>query len=65
MRKFRYDVVILNSDTHSILGVKLPSSGNYLSYLGERYYMWETTAKNWEIGDVSPSDQNDSWEIIP
>ena len=67
MKKFGYGVVILNNDNHSMLGVKLTPSngGTYVSYLGERYYMWETTSKNWEFGVVPPQSRNSSWEIIP
>lgn len=66
MKKFGYKVVILNSDSHSMLGVKLSPSGGgtYMTYLGERYYMWETTAKNWEIGVLPPNEINSRWEII-
>ena len=65
MKKFLYDVIILNSDTHSMLGVNLPSSGTYISHRGKRYFMWETTAKNWQMGDMPPNSSGDSWEIIP
>jgi hypothetical protein len=57
LKKFNYDVVILNSDlyAHSIIGLNIPSSGRYKYYNGKRYYTWETTAKGYELG-VLPAD---------
>ena len=52
LKKFNYDVVILNSDlyAHSIIGLNIPSSGRYKYYNGKRYYTWETTAKGYDLG---------------
>ena len=38
LKKFNYDVVILNSDlyAHSIIGLNIPSSGRYKYYNGKR-----------------------------
>ena len=60
LKKFNYDVVILNSDlyAHSIIGLNMPSSGRYKYYNGKRYYTWETTAKGYELG-VLPADFSD------
>ena len=57
LKKFNYDVVILNSDlyAHSIIGLNIPSSGRYKSYKGKRYYTWETTAKGFDLG-ILPAD---------
>ena len=56
-KKFNYDIVILNSDlyAHSIIGVNLPSTGRYKTYLGKRYYTWETTNKGWQLGVLPPT----------
>ena len=65
-KKFGYDVIILNSDVygHSILGLNIPSSGRYKSYLGKRYYTWETTSEGWMLGDLPPSVSNISnWYV--
>ena len=66
LKKFNYDVVILNSDlyAHSIIGLNIPSSGRYKYYKGKRYYTWETTAKGYELG-VLPADFSniDYWYI--
>tara|TARA_X000000368_G_C23030622_1_gene712358 strand:- start:1170 stop:2003 length:834 start_codon:yes stop_codon:yes gene_type:complete len=59
-KKFNYDVVVLNSDfyAHSILGVNLPAYGTYRSHMGTKYYAWETTAENWDVGEIPPSFNN-------
>ena len=66
LKKFNYDVVILNSDlyAHSIIGLNIPSYGRYKYYKGKRYYTWETTAKGYELG-VLPADFSniDYWYI--
>ena len=60
LKKFNYDVVILNSDFygHSIIGLNIPSTGSYKLHLGKRYYTWESTAKNWLIGQLPPGYTN-------
>ena len=57
LKKFNYDVVILNSEiyAHSIIGLNIPSSGRYKYYNGKRYYTWETTAKGYDLG-ILPAD---------
>ena len=57
LNRYGYDVKILNSDFygHSIIGVNLPWKGTYKTHLGKRYYTWETTSKNWTLGDIPPS----------
>ena len=66
LKKFGYDVIILNSDVygHSILGLNILSSGRYKSYLGKRYYTWETTSEGWMLGDLPPDVSNMSnWYV--
>ena len=61
LKKFNYDVAILNSDVyaHSIIGVNLPSYGRNYKYInGKRYYTWETTNTGWGLGDM-PAEFND------
>jgi len=57
LNKYNFDIKILNSDFygHSIIGVNLPWRGSYKNHLGKRYYTWETTSKNWKLGDIPPS----------
>ena len=58
LKHFGYDVAILNSDkmAHSMLGVYvpfIPGNGHYgTDYYGrKKYYLWETTAKGFHLGD--------------
>ena len=67
LKRYNYDVVILNSDVygHSILGVNIPSSGRYKFYNGKRYYVWETTAFGWRLGDLPPQFNNmNYWDVF-
>ena len=66
LNRYGYDTKILNSDVygHSILGINLPSRGRYKTYLGKRYYTWETTSLNWRLGDLPPNTSRMSnWNI--
>ena len=60
LNRYGYDTHILNSDIygHSIIGINLPSRGRYKTYLGKRYYTWETTNVNWKLGDLPPATSN-------
>ncbi|MGV6829019.1 MAG: hypothetical protein ACWA45_06435 [Flavobacteriales bacterium] len=67
LKSFNYDVAILNSAfyKHSILGINLPASGEYKIYNGKKYYLWETTAKYFEIGKLSSNFNNvNHWEVV-
>lgn len=67
LKHFDYDVAILNSDfyRHSIIGLHLPASGVQKSYRGKRYFLWETTAKYYEIGQLPASFDNVShWNVV-
>lgn len=67
LKHFNYDVAILNSSKyrHSVLGLNIPASGLYKAHRGKRYYLWETTAKYFNIGELAPS-MNDVafWDIV-
>jgi energy-coupling factor transporter transmembrane protein EcfT len=56
LKKYNYDVVILNSDLygHSILGVNLPTRGKYKLYNNKKYHFWETTGVGWKRGEIPP-----------
>ncbi|TMI65794.1 MAG: hypothetical protein E6H07_07765 [Bacteroidetes bacterium] len=67
LSRFNYDVAILNSNQyrHSILGINIPVEGEYKMYRGNRYYLWETTAKGCIPGFISPDYRNMSyWDFI-
>ena len=61
LKRFGYDVVILNSDlySHSMIGINVPAYGKYKLINGKKYYFWETTAKGFTLGVLPP----DSWNI--
>jgi len=61
LKHYSYDVAILNSDyfKHSVLGISDLQNGRNINYRGfyindryKRYYLWETTAKNYEPGNM-------------
>jgi len=63
-----FDVTIINGEEHSMLGVYLPkappSGSDFVrSPLGKKYYVWELTGKDWELG-VKPDVNLDYWEIV-
>lgn len=67
LKHFNYDVAILNSDfyLHSVMGINLPGQGAYKTFNGKRYYVWETTAKYFTLGQL-PANFNDltHWNVI-
>lgn len=56
---FHYDVAMLVSGVygHCILGVNMPGTGTYKSQFGKRYYVWETTARDFRLGQLPPENQ--------
>lgn len=67
LKKYNYDVVILDSEAyqHSMIGINISSNGKYKYYNGKRYYTWETTNTGWELGMIPPSSPNmNYWNII-
>lgn len=64
LKKFGYDVAILNCKAHSMLGLNLPAHGNSLNWKGKKYYFWETTSQNWQLGQLGDEYKNDkTWGI--
>lgn len=59
LKRFGYDVAILNCKSHSMLGLHLPAQGTSLSYQGKKYFFWETTAQNWQLGQIGDEHKND------
>lgn len=67
LKEFGYDVAILNSDfyRHSILGLHIPASGVHKIHNGKRYYLWETTARYFELGQLPESFNNVAhWNVV-
>ncbi len=68
LNHFGYEVVIFNSNQyrHSMLGVNLKNiNGKYKYYRDKPFYFWETTSRNFKIGDL-PNENGiiEFWEIV-
>lgn len=64
---YSYDAAVLYSReyAHAILGVKVPVGSNYIEFENKKYYTVETTAQNWQIGELPPSYSNHAyWKVI-
>ena len=67
LSKFGYDCVVLGSTqySHAILGISGPYNGDYATYKGTKYYGWETTAKYFTPGNLSPECNNMRyWQVV-
>lgn len=67
LKNFGYSPIILNSNEylHSMLGLDISASGDYLIYKGSRYAFWETTNVGWLPGMLPPDMSNTSyWNVI-
>ncbi|WP_232729108.1 hypothetical protein [Ulvibacter sp. MAR_2010_11] len=67
LKHFNYDVAIVNSDfyRHSVIGINLPASGLTKIHNGKKYILWETTAKFFEVGYLSPGwDDVNYWDVV-
>ena len=67
LKYFNYDVAIVNSVfyRHSIIGINLPASGLHKYFNGKKYTLWETTAKYFEPGYLSPGfDDVTHWNVV-
>ncbi|CAM9880521.1 unnamed protein product, partial [Chrysoparadoxa australica] len=50
---------------HAMLMIDLPSTGAYIEEQGIRYYFWETTYPDWDIGMIPPDCNNlSNWSIV-
>ena len=58
-----YDCILLDLPKHMAVGIRdyhHPEYGAYLDYDDIRYYVLETTGRNWEIGQLPPSWTNEN-----
>jgi hypothetical protein len=63
---YHYPAAILSSVAfrHSLLGLKLPLPGSAKNIGTQRYVLWETTAKGFAPGQLSPQvDNMDYWDF--
>jgi len=67
LKQLGYETAIFYSDeyAHAMLGLNVPSTGEYKEHNGKSYYFTEMTATGWQIGELSP-DCSDLkyWNII-
>lgn len=67
LKHFNYDVAIVNSDfyQHSILGIHIPATGYFKNYKGKKYYLWETTAAYFPVGELSSTfNDTNHWNVV-
>jgi hypothetical protein len=67
LTRFGYDAVVLNSNYfgHSIIGVNMQTSGVYKKFKNKKYYVWETTSKGFQLGELPPDVANmNLWNVI-
>ena len=66
LTKFNYDVMVLGSYSykHSILAININGNGTCKIYNHKKYYVWETTMENMQIGQLPPDISNMKlWDI--
>lgn len=67
LRKIGVDCIHLQSGiySHAMIGINVPSTGDYIKYKGIKYYFLETTYPGWDIG-VLPPDVNNKiyWDAL-
>jgi hypothetical protein len=66
LSKFGYSVVMLGSEhySHCIIGISGNYSGDFVSYNGLKYYVWETTATGYTPGNISPECGNMRYWVV-
>lgn len=62
---FEYDVVIVNTSEHSMLGINIPWHGASITHHAKKYYLWEVTQPGWALGMVSPEHQQNQHICVP
>ena len=66
LKHFNYDVCILTSMAyeHALIGINIPANGKFKNHRGKKYYVWETTVKGIDIGQLPPTHSNmNLWEV--
>lgn len=56
LKQLGYDTALFYSSVyaHVMLGLNVPSTGEYIELNGRPYYFTEMTAPGWQIGEISP-----------
>lgn len=66
-KHFGYDAVILLSRKykHTMIGINIPGRGKFVKFAGKKFYVWETTTKGWQAGQLPPDVGNlRYWHVI-
>lgn len=66
LKEMNFDpmIVISQQYAHAMLAVNMPTTGDHLTFRGKNYYFWETTAKDWPVGELPPSWKNvNYWKV--
>lgn len=62
---YRPAIMVSMQYGHAILGLNAKGSGKFKTYQGLRYYTWETTAPDFQLGQMHPDCNNmNYWEIV-
>ena len=67
LKQLGYDTALFYSNkyAHVMLGLNVPSTGEYIELNGRPYYFTEMTAPGWQIGEISPDcDDLKYWYIV-
>ena len=49
---------------HALIGINIPANGKFKNHRGKKYYVWETTVKGIDIGQLPPTHSNmNLWEV--
>ena len=68
LRQYGYDARMVWSSFygHAVLGLDLPAPGKAFVWAeGRKFYLWETTAQNWQLGQIGPEYNNLShWMLM-
>lgn len=67
LRSIGVDCVHLHSNeySHAMIGINIPSTGEYIEHGGMKYYFLETTSAGWYLGVLPPDVNNKTyWDVL-
>ena len=65
LKELGFGVVLLSFPEHMAVGVYANlKNGKYYNYKCKKYYYFETTDKNWKLGEIPDKHKNETPEII-
>lgn len=66
LRKMGVDCIHFDSEiySHAMIGINIPSTGEYIEYQGTKYFFLETTYPGWNLGILPPQYKNKNfWNV--